>query len=467
MITFGSMFAGIGGFDLGFERAGMSCTWAVEIDPKCRRVLSARFPNSKLHKDVRKVGKKNLCPVDVVCGGVPCQDVSLAGSRLGMAGERTSLFREFLRVVRELRPRALVIENVPGLLSSWSTAEAPPIGVQARDFDSREEAERWAQSLEGQVELEESCDLGGWLADIQELGYRWQFCVLDSQYFGLAQRRDRVFIVGCLGDLGGLEILFEPTSVLRDSPPSRETGQSVAGTVTRSLGIGVPDSAQAENGLLVAEPLSTRPYSDRGPDGNLIYAIQEAATRENLSSGPGGCGYTDGGIAYTLEARPTAQAVAYPVAGEVAHTLTGDMQRLDPSAETLIVAFDERVITSPGNRSSVELGDPSPTLADHHHGPAIAIRTAQTSANGHGVSEDLAHTLDRAEGQAIAQGFVVRRLTPLECVRLQGFPDSWLDIDPPLSDSTKYKMCGNAVSVPVAEWIGSRLVAVLLPERVA
>jgi DNA (cytosine-5)-methyltransferase 1 len=116
-ITFGSLFAGIGGFDLGFERAGMSCKWQVEIDDYANRVLAKHWPDVARHRDIRSVGGHNLSPVDIICGGFPCQDISYAGRGAGLDGERSGLFFEAIRVVRELRPRVVVLENVAALLT--------------------------------------------------------------------------------------------------------------------------------------------------------------------------------------------------------------------------------------------------------------------------------------------------------------------------------------------------------------
>src|ERR1051325_8870783 len=126
-MKFGSLFSGIGGFDLGLEQAGLSCEWQVEIDKDCGRVLANRFPNVTKFSDVKDVGK--LATVDVICGGFPCQDLSVAGKRAGLAGERSGLWFEFLRIITSNLPRWIVIENVPGLLSSWSPVELPPDAV--------------------------------------------------------------------------------------------------------------------------------------------------------------------------------------------------------------------------------------------------------------------------------------------------------------------------------------------------
>jgi DNA (cytosine-5)-methyltransferase 1 len=116
-ITFGSLFAGIGGFDLGFERVGMKCKWQVEIDDYATQVLAKHWPNVHRERDIRQCGKHNLEPVDVICGGFPCQDISYAGSGAGLDGERSGLFFESVRLVRELRPRVVVLENVSALLT--------------------------------------------------------------------------------------------------------------------------------------------------------------------------------------------------------------------------------------------------------------------------------------------------------------------------------------------------------------
>ena len=116
-LTFGSLFAGIGGFDLGFERAGMSCKWQVEIDDYATKVLEKHWPDVHRERDIRECGRGNLERVDVICGGFPCQDISYAGRGAGLDGERSGLFFEAVRVVRELRPRCVVLENVAALLT--------------------------------------------------------------------------------------------------------------------------------------------------------------------------------------------------------------------------------------------------------------------------------------------------------------------------------------------------------------
>jgi DNA (cytosine-5)-methyltransferase 1 len=159
-VKYGSLFSGIGGFDLGFDRAGMECAWQVEIDDHCRQVLEKHWSGVPKYKDVRDVGKHNLEPVDVICGGFPCQDVSLAGTRAGLEGKRSTLWTEFARIIRELEPRWVVAENVPGLFSSDN----------GRFF-------------------------GNILRDLASCGYDAEWQVLPAAAFGAPHIRERVFLL--------------------------------------------------------------------------------------------------------------------------------------------------------------------------------------------------------------------------------------------------------------------------------
>lgn len=116
-MRFGSLFSGIGGMDLGLERAGMQCAWQVEIDAFCRKVLTKHWPNVPKFNDVRECGKHNLEPVDLIAGGFPCQDISFAGKGTGINGERSGLWGEFARIISDLRPRFVLVENVTALLN--------------------------------------------------------------------------------------------------------------------------------------------------------------------------------------------------------------------------------------------------------------------------------------------------------------------------------------------------------------
>ena len=157
MMTFGSLFSGIGGIDLGLERAGMTCAWQVEIDPWCRQVLTKHWPNVRRYEDVSAVGGDTLEPVELIAGGFPCQDVSVAGQRAGIQdGTRSGLWSEFHRIICELRPRYVFVENVPGLLTNG---------------------------------------MGRVLGDLADIGYDAEWEVLSAADVGAPHLRKRVFIV--------------------------------------------------------------------------------------------------------------------------------------------------------------------------------------------------------------------------------------------------------------------------------
>jgi DNA (cytosine-5)-methyltransferase 1 len=156
VLRFGSLFAGIGGLDLGLERAGMSCAWQVEIDDYAQKVLAKHWPDVPRFRDVREVGAHNLAPVDVICGGFPCQDISNAGKRAGIDGERSGLWAEYARIIREVRPRYVLVENVAALLARG---------------------------------------LGRVLGDLAESGFDAEWDCIPAAAVGAPHRRDRLFLV--------------------------------------------------------------------------------------------------------------------------------------------------------------------------------------------------------------------------------------------------------------------------------
>jgi len=318
-----SLFSGIGGFDLAFERQGIIVDSVCEIDKNAQNILQRHFPKAKLYDDVRKVGRKTHEPnsIDLICGGFPCQDLSVAGKRAGLAGERSGLWFEFHRVIDELKPRIAVIENVAGLLSS----------NRGRDF---------AVVLQG----------------LGKSGYRYAYRVFDAQYFGVAQRRRRVFIVASLGNGSCAEILFEREGLSGDIEQGKEKEQEVAKSVTTGVG-----------------------HRNNGTEDTFVIPT--------LSTSLGHHGWSIG----------------------------------DQDFNTLqLVSFSAK-------------------------------------DDGRGVSEGSTPTIQAQNtGIAIADNKIlgVRRLTPMECERLQGFPDGWTEGQ---SDSVRYHQLGNAVAVPVAEWIVRRI----------
>jgi DNA (cytosine-5)-methyltransferase 1 len=175
-LTVGSLFAGIGGLDLGLERAGMRVIWQVEKDAYCRAVLAKHWPSVPQYEDVKDVGRGNLAPVDLICGGFPCQDISVAGKGAGLAGARSGLWGEYIRIVRELRPRYVLVENVSALL--------------VRGLDRV-------------------------LGDLAASGYAAEWDCLPASAVGAPHRRDRLFIIAH-ADTNGLGSVLATPRGLRE-----------------------------------------------------------------------------------------------------------------------------------------------------------------------------------------------------------------------------------------------------------
>lgn len=362
VLTAGSLFSGIGGFEAGLERAGMQIAFQVELDPACQRVLEHHWPDVPRFEDVTHVGRSNLPDVDVLCGGFPCQDLSVAGRRTGLSGERSGLWWQFHRVLDGLRPEWIVIENVPGLLSSNAGR-----------------------------------DMATLLSSLGQLGYWWAYRVLDAQYDGVPQRRRRVFIVGHSGEwTAPATVLFEPESRGGDTPPRRTAGQGVA----PSTASGTVSSKWAKG--------------SGGPAGDEAYnLIPEVAP-------------TLGAESYSPSKSSSGQMVDWMIA----HTLSSE--------------------GSDASEDGTGRGTPlvAQSFSENQRAEVLTSDVVRNITNGGG---------NPGQGYpAVMDGVAVRRLTPLECLRLQGFPDNWLDL-PNLSDSAKYRMVGNAVCVPVAQWIGERI----------
>lgn len=202
--TVASFFSGIGGFDLGFERAGFDVTLQCEIEPFCCSVLERYWPHVTRFKDIKEISPEDVPDSDVWAGGFPCQDVSVArmGPRIGLKGKRSGLFFEFARLLGERRPRVFVIENVPGLLSSHG----------GRDFEIV-------------------------IRTLASFGYSVGWRVLNSRYFGVPQSRQRVYIVGCYRDRRGPgQILFESECGARDIEENGPNGEKPVSPFKESFG---------------------------------------------------------------------------------------------------------------------------------------------------------------------------------------------------------------------------------------
>jgi DNA (cytosine-5)-methyltransferase 1 len=458
-VTFGSAFAGVGGFDLGLERAGLVCRFQIEIDAFCRRVLARHWPHVARHEDIRFVSERELVPVDVLCGGFPCQDLSIAGKRKGLKGERSGLFYQFTRIAAELRPTWVLLENVDGLLSSHLGA-----------------------------------DFGHVLRELEDVGYvagAWR--VLDSRWFGVPQRRNRVFIVGCLGASGRRPetVLFESARRSWDSPPRREARARIArGTsdgVAFSLRQDPGGIGQGHNTNFVTETAATLRGRSHGPGTNAPGRGGEDDVNLVLAQNGSDIqvGHQFGTLAASQARQTSGDLIFGPLGG--GDNGVGRRNEDDPN-----LVYDTTQITSKTNRSNPKPGAPCHPLAATAHAPLLAhaltssrTRTGRLDPNGEtfiagalGGNKDMGGWRcgpdEVAANQAVAESRGVRRLTPLEGERLQGLPDGWTclcGVQPystracVCKDGPRYKALGNAVTVPVIEWIGRRLMAAEMAQR--
>lgn len=419
----GSLFSGIGGFELGFEGVA-ECRWQVEIDRSCRKLLAEKFPNVSRYEDIRQFRPDPVTDrVDIICGGSPCQDLSVAGQRQGLDGERSGLFREMVRVCKRMRPRHVVWENVDGAFSSNEGRDFACVIRAFTGFAPTVPAEGWGRA-------------GFVRTPFPEMRWNIAWRLFDAQYFGLAQRRRRVFLVGSFGDASCLEILFEPESLCWNPPPSRETGQRIAPTVEGRAGRSGETRFATSGGLVEIPSCANRigaHHRRDDLDNDTYIPIQSInMKRERKQNG-----------------------IGIGEAGDEMFTLT--------ARDHHAIAFSCK------NHAQDAQDDLSPALRSMNHDKgnangggqvAVAFQT-RIARNGRGQPEDICPTLNGADAGAtsdmrpcVAETRGVRRLTPLECERLQGFPDGWTL---GFADSVRYRMLGNAVPPPIVRWIARRI----------
>lgn len=359
--------AGISASTVAWKPLGWEAAAYSEIEAAPRAVLTHHYPNVPLHGDFTTIGADDYGSIDLLVGGTPCQDFSVAGLRAGLDGDRGNLTLEFLRLADRKRPRWIVWENVPGVLS-----------------------------------IDGGRAFGAVLGGLAQLGYGFAYRILDAQFFGVPQRRRRVFVVAYLGDwrLAGA-VLFERESLCGYPPPRGKARESVAG----SLG-GI---AQEKNRL-----------------------INDVAGTLSPGAHPGG---------WTGQDAYTNQLVAIPI--------------LEAGARTGVSTTDLR--------AGIGVGEDGDAMFTLQAGKQHAVGFAQNQRDE--VREmDVSGALAAEPGMKqttyahTMQG--VRRLTPRECERLQGFPDDYT-LTPyrgkEMSDGPRHKMLGNSMAVPVMAWIGHRI----------
>lgn len=436
-----SVFSGIEAASVAFQPLGWEPVAFSEVDEFPCAVLAHRFPRVPNLGDIRKVDwKPYRGKVDLVVGGSPCQSFSIAGKREGLQGESGLMF-EFIRCVREVRPRWLLWENVPGALSS----------------------ERGAAF--GQL-LRELADGGGY-------GLAWR--VLDAQFFGVAQRRRRLFLVGRARDgfREACQVLFEPDCVPGNSASSRAKRAKLAagaGRGAKSAGFGDPAATSGSIGYQPEQAQTLKAGSNKASTGCVpcVAANQRGEVRLD-----GGGGQTMGAIPATRSGKQL-QGVLTPYDVQSKRVYSpGTCGPTLPSGTREGVNIQPIVLCMASGQAHAEVGeDVGTTLSARQYKdpPITAVTRCGCDGGGKGAltSEDVSLTLSTRNEQSLfdPQGeprYVVRRLTPVECERLQGFSDGWTQVPyrgkpaGECPDGPRYKAIGNSMAVPVMRWIGERM----------
>lgn len=433
-MRYGSVCSGIEAATLAWRPLGWHAAWFAETEAFPSAVLAHHYPEVRNFGDFTKIALAE--PVDVLAGGTPCQSFSVAGKRGGLGDPRGVLAFEFLKLAERLRPRWVVFENVPGLLSDDG----------GRSF-------------------------GAFLGALGECGYGFAYRVFDAQYFGLAQRRNRVFVVGHLGDWRrAAAVLFERESLSGNPAPSREARQDVAPSLAaRTRGGGGLGTDFDCDGELIADTLTVH-YSKGGATAGKDSTLRNHVVTHSLRADGFDASEDGTGRGTPLVAAPIGQRMR----GQ--DDACADNLQIVP-----ILEAGKRCGTKGDKRDGLGIGEPGDPMftlqSGAQHAVVIPIDMRQASrgatmtnnrqsgssggAPGTGIGQpgDPAPTLGDSHVPAIVRESV-RRLTPRECERLQGFPDDYTLVPyrgKPATDSPRYKALGNSMAVPVMRWIGERI----------
>ena len=435
-----SVCSGIGTDAVAWHPLGWKHLCFAEIEKFPSAVLKHRWPDIPNEGDFTKIGDKYRGAADLLVGGTPCQSFSVAGLRGGLADDRGNLALEFLRLADRTRPRWVVWENVPGVYSSLSHEApdpCPPPPPMDMGCDGAE------VETEDEYSAEELHALNCFLAGLSELGYGWAYRILDAQYFGVPQRRRRVFVVGHLGDWrAAAAVLFERHSLQGNHPPRRKEGQDVAGTIGGSSQSGGFRTTDLDNsGAFIA--IRT---AQTGSNGWGIGIDEQAYTLDGAQGQAVAC------IIPILEAGARTGASTDDLRCGIGVGEDGDPMFTLQSGKQHAVAVEEPFTLAIRGRGEGH------NLEYRQDGTANAVLTPNGGRAGIGVGAVAAPS-----GQSMA----VRRLTPRECERLQGLPDDYTLIPyngKPAADGPRYKAIGNGMAVPVVRWIGERIARVNIIE---
>ena len=423
-LTYGSVCSGIEAASAAWHPLGWKASFFSEIEAFPRSVLAHHYPETPLHGDFTTIKAGEYEPIDLLVGGTPCQSFSVAGLRGGLDDDRGNLALEYLRLAQRTRPRWLVWENVPGVLSSNG----------GKDF-------------------------GVFLGALGELGYGFAYRVLDAQYFGVAQRRRRVFVVGYLGDWrAAAAVLFERHSLQGHPAPSREARKEVtecAGTLTAN-GDGLNRPAGNANELDFCVTVDRKWPADISSTLDTTFGTKQGLEDQHVNAGCPMFVPAYGIPGNWIGRKPENGGNATEPMHDVAPCLT----KADQHGVAAPIAFSG---CDDGMDTQINV-TPTMRVAGNAQGN-LAVAVGTDLYNG-AITGDVACTMSthggdgNGTGPTVMQAMAVRRLTPVECERLQGFPDSYTDIkskNKPTPDGPRYKALGNSMAVPVMAWIGQRI----------
>ena len=360
-----SVCSGIEAATVAWHHMGWKPVGFSEIEKFPSQVLAHHYPQVTNFGDMTKYKEWQIDgTIGLLVGGTPCQSFSVAGLRKGLSDPRGNLALTYVGILDHFRPKWFIWENVPGVLSS----------NQGRDF-------------------------AAFLTALGIIGYGWSYRVLDAQYFGVAQRRKRVFVVGCLGDWKpAAEVLFESDCLRRDTKKGRKKGETVTGYVKSSVGaLCARDYKGLSSDDLNAGKAIVEVYENH-PSDSRVKPMGDVCQTVTSSWGMGG-----GNVPFVQAIPIHAQATQFKGGGD--------------------------------NRNNDGKG------------------------NGLGIGQpgDPMNTLDTSSRHAVFNNMAVRRLTEVECERLQGFPDNYTNIRENCPSGARYKALGNSMAVPVMRWIGERI----------
>jgi len=490
-----SVCSGIEAATVAWHHMGWKPIGFSEIEKFPSSVLAHHYPNVPNLGDMTKYKEWNLNEsIDILVGGTPCQSFSVAGLRKGLEDPRGNLMLTYVGILDKFRPKWCVWENVPGVLSSNG----------GKDF-------------------------GSFLSALVELGYGWAYRVLDAQYFGVAQRRRRVFVVGCIGDWrSAAEVLFESESLQRHIKPSRTERKSITGYVESSFGQYREDviagTTKASGGVLSGGsetfittvgtldtecgasklshqscvsghilPVTVACYENHGTDSRIKEIDISPTVTARWGTGGNNVPLTqpisfdlaqitskqngtrvEPNLPVSTLAKGSQMHCAYSLqgAGATSQNANGDGYKEEQSY-TLNRTDIHGVAILGGQHPNASIGENlSPTLTSAMgtgggHVPVVGnvanvhafkVRSGcDGGGKGYLGQDEKAFTLSTTQDQQIFNQMAVRRLTPIECERLQGFPDNYTNIKDNCPDGPRYKALGNSMAVPVMKWIGERI----------